>query len=129
MSVRIVRLKNGEDIISDIYEVTSNADGESEEDRTPVAYQLRHPYGIWINSGMNLNVDVDGEEGGIHKLSDPEVVMEPWLPLCKHDHIFFRIDEVTAAYETHDQVIEQYTKLVEAKVNGKRETSPTEGQE
>jgi hypothetical protein len=128
MSVRIVRLKNGEDIISDIYEVTSNVEGDSEE-KTPVAYQLRHPYSIWINSGMNLNVDVDGEEGGIHKLSDPEVVMEPWLPLCKHDHIFFRMDEVTAAYETHEQVVDQYTKLVEAKINGKRETDSTEGEE
>jgi hypothetical protein len=117
MSVRIVRLKNGEDIISDIYEVTSNGDSENEEDKQPVAYQLRHPHAIFIRSGMDI--DVDG--GAIHKLTNPEVVMEPWLPLCKHDHIFFRLDEVTAAYETHDTVIEQYTQLVEAKINEQRE--------
>ena len=90
MSVRIVRLKNGEDVISDIYEVTSNADGEDEKDKTPVAYQLRYPHSIFIRSGMNI--DVDG--GNIQKLSDPEVVMEPWLPLSKNPYIFFRIDEV-----------------------------------
>jgi hypothetical protein len=127
MSVRIVRLKNGEDIISDIYEVTSNADSENEEDKQPVAYQLRHPYSIFIRPGMNIDVDVDG--GNIHKLSDPEVVMEPWLPLCKHDHIFFRIDEVTAAYETHDTVIEQYTQLIEAKINGQREDATPDPKE
>jgi len=126
MSVRIVRLKNGEDIISDIYEVTSNAEGE--ENKTPVAYQLRHPYSIWINSGMELNIQ-SGDEDGIHKLNEPEVVMEPWLPLCKHDHIFFRIDEVVSAYETHDQVVEKYTELIEAKINGKRQTDSSEGQE
>jgi hypothetical protein len=130
MSVRIVRLKNGEDIISDIYEVTSNTEGSEETDRTPVAYQLRHPYTIWLNAGMDINVVTDEEEeSNIHKLSDPEVVMEPWLPLCKHDHIFFKLDEITAAYETHDQVVEKYNELVEAKINAKRETSPVEGEE
>jgi hypothetical protein len=122
MSVRIVRLKSGEDIISDIYEVTSNADGE--EDKQPVAYQLRVPFSIWINGGMDAEVD-----GEIQKISDPEVAMEPWLPLCKHDHIFFKLDEVVAAYETHDTVIEQYTKLIEAKVNGQREDRPPETEE
>ena len=112
MSVRIVRLKSGEDVISDIYEVTSNA--EKEEDKQPVAYQLRYPHSIFIRSGMNI--DVDG--GNIQKLSDPEVVMEPWLPLSKNPYIFFRIDEVVAAYETHDTVIEQYNSLVEAQENG-----------
>tara|TARA_B100002019_G_scaffold129239_1_gene111202 strand:+ start:926 stop:1294 length:369 start_codon:yes stop_codon:yes gene_type:complete len=122
MSVRIVRLKSGEDVISDIYEVTSNA--EKEEDKQPVAYQLRFPFTIWINGGMEAEVD-----GEIQKLSDPEVAMEQWLPLCKHDHIFLKLDEVTAAYETHDSVIEQYTKLIEAKMNGEREANPPEGEE
>ena len=71
----------------------------------------------------------EDEQSNIHKLSDPEVVMEPWLPLCKHDHIFFKLDEITAAYETHDQVVEKYNELVETKINGKRETGPVEGEE
>lgn len=127
MSVRIVRLKNGEDVISDIYEVTSNADGEDEANKTPVAYQLRFPHSIFIKPGMDI--DVDG--GNIQKLSDPEVVMEPWLPLCKHPHIFFRIDEVVAAYETHDTVIEQYTQLVEAQIHeyGDSEGGTPQGEE
>jgi hypothetical protein len=127
MSVRIVRLKNGEDVISDIYEVTSNAEGEDDSDKTPVAYQLRYPHSIFIKPGMD--VDIDG--GNIQKLSDPEVVMEPWLPLCKHPHIFFRIDEVVAAYETHDTVIVQYTQLIEAQINeyGVSEGNPSEGEE
>ena len=120
MSVRIVRLRSGEDVICDLYEVTSNADGEDEKDKTPVAYQLRHPHSIFIRPGMN--VDVDGDN--IHKLSNPEVVMEPWLPLSKNPYIFFRIDEVVAAYETHDTVIEQYNSLIEAQENGSEDATP-----
>jgi|11_taG_2_1085331.scaffolds.fasta_scaffold11128_3 hypothetical protein len=122
MSVRIVRLKSGDDIISDIYEVTSTEDKGEEKD--PIAYQLRFPYAIWISEGMNAEVD-----GDIQKISDPEVSMEPWLPLCKHEHIFLKLDEVSAAYETHDTVIEQYTKLIEAQINGKRETDSPQGEE
>ena len=39
MSVRIVRTKNGEDVISDLFEVTTKEDPEK-----AVAFQLRYPY-------------------------------------------------------------------------------------
>ena len=38
MSVRIVRTRNGEDIICDLYEVTTK-----EEPEKPVAFQLNNP--------------------------------------------------------------------------------------
>ena len=46
--------------------------------------------------------------------------MEPWAPLSKERRVIVRFDEVIAAYETHDEVIEKYKQLLEA-VDGRRD--------
>ena len=43
MSVRVVRMRNGEDVVADLYEVTSKDDPEK-----PIAFQLRHPYNLYL---------------------------------------------------------------------------------
>ena len=117
MSVRIVRTKNGEDIICDLYEVTTK-----EEPEKAVAFQLSYPYSVWINSSESeFLVESEGEE--IAKQSSPDIVFEPWAPLAKDRRILLKLDEVVTAYETYDEVIEKYTKLIEA-VNG-RESNQT----
>jgi len=45
MSVKIARLRNGEDVICDLYEVTTK-----EEPEKAVAFQMSYPYSVWINS-------------------------------------------------------------------------------
>tara|TARA_Y100000004_G_C8888178_1_gene400772 strand:- start:541 stop:918 length:378 start_codon:yes stop_codon:yes gene_type:complete len=118
MSVRIVRTKNGEDIICDLYEVTTK-----EEPDKAVAFQLSDPYSVWLNKDANEQflVESDGEE--IAKQSSPEVVFEPWAPLARDRKILLKLDEVVTAYETYDEIIEKYSELMEA-VNG-RESSKT----
>ena len=130
MSVRIARLRSGEDVIADMYEVTGGPETEKEGERPPVAYQLREPYSIFMREGLSMNIGVEDDvDPNIHKISDPEIVMQQWAPFNKNSYVFLRIDEVIAAYETHDSVIEQYTKLIEAKMNGEREANPPEGEE
>ena len=61
MSVRIVRTRNGEDIICDLYEVTTKAEPEK-----PVAFQLSNPYNVWLE-GLDeprLLVETEVGEGG-----------------------------------------------------------------
>ena len=50
MSVRIVRTRNGEDIICDLFEVTTK-----DEPEKTVAFQLINPYLYGWKALMNLN--------------------------------------------------------------------------
>ena len=116
MSVRIVRMRNGEDVICDLFEVTTK---EKPED--VVAFQLVHPYNVCVLE-QEPELVVEGEESNaytnIHKISDPEINFTPWAPLAKDRKIMLKMEEVVTAYETFEEVITKYNELVEA-VNGR----------
>ena len=125
MSVRVVRTRSNEDVICDLYEVTTKEDPEK-----AIAFQLTNPYVVWIGL-REPEIEVTDEDGDIiNKTSSPEVHFEPWIPLAKDQHILLKLDEVVTAYETHPEVIEKYTKLVEA-ANGRadNQTGNSEDQE
>ena len=104
MSVRVVRMRSGEDVICDLYEVSMK---EKEE---VFAFQLKNPYLVYLTQGMDAEAD-----GEIHKISDPELGLEPWMPLLKGDSILVKMDEIVSAYETHDPIVEQYNEIIGAK--------------
>jgi len=106
MSVRIVRMRNGEDVIADLYEVTTK-----EEPDKPVAFQLHDPYNIYVTE-----TELDGND--ITKVSDPEISFLPYAPLSKFNKIMLRMDEVVTAYETYDSIIAKYNELIGA-TNGR----------
>ena len=110
MSVRIVRTKNGEDVISDLFEVTTKEDPEK-----AVAFQLRYPYNVWLENREEpeLLTEVEGQER-LNKNSNPNIRFEPWAPLSKDRSIMLKLDEVVSAYETYPEVEEKYNKIMEA---------------
>ena len=115
MIVRVVRTRGGEDVICDIREVTS---AEEETKGKILGYQLINPYSLWVSDAMTAEDD----DGNIHKISNPEITMVPWLPLAKEkDRIMVRYDEIITAYETHDEVVKQYNQLIGAE-NGQDST-------
>ena len=113
MSVKVVRTRNGEDVICDIREISQ------EGEQKILGYQLIKPYMVWISEGMSAEDD----DGNIHKLSNPEITMEPYAPLAKEQKIIVRYDEIISAYDTHDDVITKYTELVGA-TNGIESEDP-----
>ena len=117
MSVRVVRTRNGEDVICDIREISQEGDTE----KKVLGYQLNKPYTVWISEGMNAEDD----DGNIHKLSNPEITMEPYVPLAKEQQISVRYDEIISAYETHDDVVSKYNQLVGA-TNGIESENPVD---
>ena len=119
MSVRVVRTRNGEDVICDIREISQ--EGESKV----LGYQLICPYTIWVSEGMTAEDD----DGNIHKISNPEITMEPFAPLAKEQKLIVRYDEIISAYETHDDVLKKYQELVEATHGIEPEDSPVEERE
>ena len=124
MSVRIVRMRNGEDVICDLFEVTTK---EKPED--VVAFQLVHPYNVCVLE-QEPELVIEGEESNdytnIHKISDPEINFTPWAPLAKDRKIMLKMEEVVTAYETFDEVINKYNELVEA-ASGRGTDSGTTG--
>ena len=111
MSVRIARLRNGEDIICDLYEVTTQDDPDK-----AVGFQLKYPYSVWVSipyQKENDDVIYGSEEEVTTKITEPTIQFEPWMPLAKNKTIMLRMDEVVSIYETHDQVLEKYNQLVE----------------
>ena len=115
MSVRVVRTRNGEDVICDIREISQ------EGEKKVLGYQLIQPYVVWISQGITA----DDDEGNIHKISNPEITMEPYAPLAKEQKLIVRYDEIISAYETHDDVVEKYKQLVGA-TNGIESESPVD---
>ena len=110
MSVRIVRTRNGEDIICDLFEVTTK-----DEPEKTVAFQLNHPYNVWLEGvdEPQLLIETDAEEG-VQKISEPEINFRPWVPLAAKQHVIVRADEVVTAYDPLPEVITKYNELVEA---------------
>ena len=121
MSVRIVRTRNGEDIICDLYEVTT----KDEPDKA-VAFQLSNPYNVWLEGVEQPRLLVEGQEDAVHKLSDPEIYFRPWVPLSAHKKVLIKMEEVVSAYETYPEVIEKYNKLVEADSGRRNDAGTTE---
>ncbi|QIN97293.1 hypothetical protein [Synechococcus phage S-H25] len=108
MSVRIVRLRSGEEVICDLYEVTTQ-----EEPDKAVGFQMKHPYSVWISSPFSPEVVNGTEDEVTTKISEPSVNFEPWAPLSKDKHVVIKLDEVITAYETHDEILQKYNQLVE----------------
>ena len=117
MSVRIVRTRGGEDVIADLYEVTTKEDTEK-----AIAFQLIHPYNVFIEEAISVE-----SPGEIQKISSPEISFQPWAPLSKERRIMLKLEEVVTAYETYDEVIKKYTELVEAASGRRGNDSGTTG--
>ena len=117
MSVRVVRMRNGEDVIADVYEIAAN-----DKPDKAVAFRLDHPYNVYV---VETDQDLLIESEGVQKMSSPEIQFTPWAPLSKDRRVILRLDEIISAYDTYPEVIEKYNELVEAATDGRGTTSST----
>ena len=110
MSVRIVRTRNGEDIICDLFEVTTK-----EKPTDVVAFQLNNPYSVWLEGidEPRLLIETEAQEG-VQKITEPEIRFQPWVPMSLKKQILLKMDEVITAYETYPEIEQKYNSLVEA---------------
>ena len=123
MSVRIVRTRNGEDVICDLYEVTTKEDPSK-----AVAFQLNNPYSVWLQGKKTEEpkILVEDDAGDIvSKIKDPDIYFQPWIPLSSNKQILLKLEEVVTAYETYPEVINKYNTLIEAD-GGKPNQTPVD---
>ena len=90
MSIKLLLLKSGEDIIAD---VTEMAVGEDENKRV-VGYFLNKPCTIKMLDPRTL-----GEEEGSKHKAGSQVSLFPWMPLSKEDTIPITSDWVITIVE------------------------------
>ena len=105
MSIKLLLLKSGEDLIAD---VTEMAVGEDENKRV-VGYFLNKPCTIKMLDPRTL-----GEEEGSKHKAGFQVSLFPWMPLSKEKDIPVNPDWVVTLVDPVDEVKDSY----EEKVNG-----------
>ena len=126
MTVRIARLRSGEDVIADIREVTKKDD----EQERALAFQFIYPYNVDIQDKFAFLAEGTTEES--EALAQPSIILYPWMPLSAQKEIFVRLDEVVSIYDAHSAVSDKYYELLEQVItkNGQSEgcllyTSPS----
>ena len=116
--IRVVRTRNGDDVICDIQEITQ------EGEKKILGYQLEHPYYAHLDEELTVDYDGDGNVG-VNKITNPTLVLHPYAPLSKDTKIIVRFDEIVSAYEPNDLVLEKYNLLRIAREKQNAETSAT----
>jgi hypothetical protein len=101
MSVKIVLLKSGEQIISDVHEIVG------EEDKS-VAYSLTRPCTIHMQRISSQDLIISGEPTSF------DISLYPWVPLSTNENIIVPIDYPVGFADPVDQLKEMYhTKVLD----------------
>ena len=112
MNVKLVVLKSGEDIVTDLQEMVVN--------EKVVGYYLRHPCRV------NLFGSQSETEGNVP--TPFKMQLTPWMPLSKDEIIPVVADWVVSIVEPLDKLKDMYLKGVENYENRKLETSDSDEQ-
>jgi len=98
MTIKILLLKSGEEIISNIQEAYSAEDG----DEKFIGYQLEDPYRVIVEKYEVVDTDdVDG-------VSRAKIKFLPWLTLSKSKKILIPQDWIVTFYDALETVEESY---------------------
>ena len=103
MTIKLMLLKSGEDIISDIQEMILGED----EERRVVGYLLSKPCIIKIRDSQVLT-----EETEITQKSAFQVSLYPWMPLSADKIIPIPVDWVVTIVEPKDKLKNMYVEDV-----------------
>lgn len=110
MSVRIVRLQNGEDVIADVKEALN--------DDTLVGLLLTDPYQVYIQSDRVM-VETDSPQ----KINDVQVQFLPWAPLSEKNEFLLRLEQIVTLYNAHPEILDRYTQIVEVTTDDSETTA------
>ena len=83
MTVKLVLLKSGEDIIADVSEMVVGEEGNEESPPRVIGYYLNRPCVVKMQDTRNLPELTIGNE----QKAGYSVSLFPWMPLSKEDKI------------------------------------------
>ena len=99
MSVKLLLLKSGEEIITEVQEI------EDPETKEPLGFRLHKPFRLEIISNEEQGIVFNREKG--YQLS-----WFPWAPLSKDEDFYLPGHHVLTAYDPLDSIAEQYLGVI-----------------
>jgi hypothetical protein len=121
MTVKIVRIANGEDVIADVREAYPG-----QESFTPIGYLLTNPYQITITATAEMLFE-QGTTDEPQRINDLNLELFPWIPLSVHNKTLVQLSQVTTIYDPHPEVLTKWVTLTERHHNESVESSNPEG--
>ena len=113
MTIKILVLKSGEDVIADIKEMMTS-------DNQVMGYLLTKPCVVKLVSSAPLTAEDD--DSNTEGSSEVRIRMHPWAPLAKEKEVPLSTEWVVTMFSPIDKVLEMYKKQV-LKQNGKTDTT------
>jgi len=99
MTIKLILLKSGEDVIADVTEMRVGTD---KEDSQVIGYHLKKPCVVKMRDPNLINED------GPKKQSGFSVSLFPWMPLTKQESIPVPADWMITMVEPIDKLKEMY---------------------
>ena len=119
MTIKILVLKSGEDVIADIKEMMTS-------DNQVMGYILTKPCVVKLMSAAPLTAEED--DSNIEGSSEVRIRMHPWAPLAKEKEVPLSTEWVVTMFSPIDKVLDMYKKQV-LKENGKTDTTDSSDQQ
>ena len=102
MTIKVLLLKSGEDVIADVREMLSS------DEKHVIGYLLTKPCAVKLTRAPSTEVTTDEDEG----MPSTTVQMFPWMPLSKDNIIPVTSDWVVTMVNPQDKIKEMYEKDV-----------------
>ena len=119
MTIKILVLKSGEDVIADIKEMMTS-------DNQVMGYILTKPCVVKLMSAAPLTAEED--DSNIEGSSEVRIRMHPWAPLAKEKEVPLSTEWVVTMFSPIEKVLDMYKKQV-LKENGKTDTTDSSNQQ
>ena len=119
MTIKILVLKSGEDVIADIKEMMTS-------DNQVMGYLLTKPCVVKLMSAAPLTAEED--DSNPEGTSEVRIRMHPWAPLAKEKQVPLSTEWVVTMFSPIDKVLDMYKKQV-LKENGKTDTTDSSDQQ
>ena len=119
MSIKILLLKSGEDVIADVQEMVNDQE-------QVIGYLLNKPCVVKVRNtrpGVDITPDQTEFEDDTKPDNKTAITMYPWVPLAKDKTIPLSLDWVVTMYTAQEKVEEMYTQDV---VNNFKENDQTD---
>ena len=119
MTIKILVLKSGEDVIADIKEMMTS-------DNQVMGYLLTKPCVVKLMSAAPLTAEED--DSNPEGTSEVRIRMHPWAPLAKEKQVPLSTEWVVTMFSPIEKVLDMYKKQV-LKENGKTDTTDSSGKQ
>ena len=113
MTIKILVLKSGEDVIAEIKEMMTS-------DNQVMGYLLTKPCVVKLMSAAPLTAEED--DSNPEGTSEVRIRMHPWAPLAKEKQVPLSTEWVVTMFSPIEKVLDMYKKQV-LKENGKTDTT------